>query len=541
MSDTARREFLKASSLITLSASLSGEMFAQASHAKPTPNAQWDPGVVRHILPAVNATQMLIKISLAGSTPTSRQQRPVLQIDGRQITGDMTDTKAEHWRFFVDRLNPNRTYTLSLTDGRGRALCQPWPLATFPAPTDKAEHCRLLIFSCAGGHEMHQFLPITTRRRMLQRGLSFKPHAMIANGDHVYWDLQAPVGSKTTGATAQAIALTGPIDRAQPVLGTTTEDILKKVVSPQIIPLYGTDFRSTPVYFLQDDHDYFDNDEATDDIVTFPPSYFMLQLARATQSLYYPEFLADERRPGGLPWSNPADRTPGISESFGTLRYGALAELLLYDVRRSMTMAGPSAVFVDPQVEAWLVARMADAQVRHTIHIPSNPPGWTAGKWGEWYPDYLGADGKLDVSTPKPYWQTGWLKQHDRIMASMSGNRSKIPLVISGDLHATAIGSMTRTGKLDFSAHPVNIVLPGPIGTREAGWTSARRGTGAKPSKHLDMSEAVAPIEQHGFTIVDLTSTSIKVQMFKWDIRTQALETIDTLEPFHVSEFVRQT
>ena len=41
--------------------------------------------------------------------------------------------------------------------------------------------------------------------------------------------------------------------------------------------------RSTPVFFLQDDHDYFDNDEGTDVIVTFPPPWFQMQLARATQ------------------------------------------------------------------------------------------------------------------------------------------------------------------------------------------------------------------------------------------------------------------
>jgi hypothetical protein len=34
------------------------------------------------------------------------------------------------------------------------------------------------------------------------------------------------------------------------------------------------------VFFLQDDHDYFDNDEADDKIVTFPPDHFMLALAR---------------------------------------------------------------------------------------------------------------------------------------------------------------------------------------------------------------------------------------------------------------------
>ena len=50
--------------------------------------------------------------------------------------------------------------------------------------------------------------------------------------------------------------------------------MLKLAAGPQIVPVYGTDFRSTPVFFLQDDHDYFDNDEAFDEIVTFPPSGF---------------------------------------------------------------------------------------------------------------------------------------------------------------------------------------------------------------------------------------------------------------------------
>ena len=28
--------------------------------------------------------------------------------------------------------------------------------------------------------------------------------------------------------------------------------------------------------------------------------------------------------------------------------------------------------------------------------VPSVPVGWTAGKWGEWYPDVLNEDGVLD-------------------------------------------------------------------------------------------------------------------------------------------------
>ena len=53
-------------------------------------------------------------------------------------------------------------------------------------------------------------------------------------------------------------------------------------------------------------------------------------LARATQLMYYPEFLPDAARPRGLPWSSAADRPDGVSETFGTIRYGRLAEILLY-------------------------------------------------------------------------------------------------------------------------------------------------------------------------------------------------------------------
>ena len=138
-----------------------------------------------------------------------------------------------------------------------------------------------------------KFLPPAVRNRLLRRALSFQPHAAVANGDHVYWDLRSPLTSKLYGASPEAEKIAGRFDRAGVVLGGDNETVLKRAAGPQIAPVYGTDFRSTPVFFIQDDHDYFDNDEATDEIITFPPSHFMLQLARATQQMYYPEFLPD--------------------------------------------------------------------------------------------------------------------------------------------------------------------------------------------------------------------------------------------------------
>jgi hypothetical protein len=529
---TKRREFFKSSSALALSSAISPEIFADFLPSKAQTNkGSWDQGTVRHILPTVNDTQMLIKVSFN----TLQNKPPILKIGTQKVIGKREDTQGECWSFYQDNLVPNKQYLLNLTSSSGKSLCETWPLKTFPAPQEQTKNFRLFIYTCAGGHEIHGFLPSKVRNQLLKRGLSFKPDAVIANGDHVYWDLLAPVGSTLFAKRPESIAYAGSYERSSQVLGTSNEDVLKKAAGSQITPVYGADLRSTPVFFLQDDHDYFDNDEATDEVITFPPSYFMMQLARSTQSLYYPEFLADKARPLGLPWSSAKDKAVGVSESFGTLRFGNLAEILLYDVRRSQTLAGPSAVYLDPEVERWLNYRTTSSSVKHVVHVPSNPPGWTAGKWGEWYGDVLGKDGKLTIAEKKPYWQEGWLKQHDRIMTAIHSKQDRIPLVISGDLHAIALGNMHRSGNLDFSKNPINVLLSGPIGSRPGpnGWPSGRRGTGAKPSLYLDFVEEISPIEQHGFTIVDFTEDEIKIQMFKWDIKTQSVADIDQLQPFH--------
>lgn len=526
-----RREFLRSSSIAATELGMPQELFAQPVAATASANATFDAGSVQHILPQVSDTRMLVKVSLRAPLATE----PILDIGGTTVRGKITDTRGEHWQFYATDLRPHQRYTLSLRAGSGAALCEPWQLATFPSRDERPEKVRILFFTCAGGHEALGFLPSAIRNRLFRRALSFAPDAAVANGDHIYWDQFSPNAGRYN--TPQAVALAGGrFDRSDVVVGSDNETILKKIGSAQITSIYRTDFRSTPMFFIQDDHDYFENDDATDTIVTLPPSYFMLGLARATQNMYYPEFLPDAARPLGLPWSSAGDRFGGVSECFGTLRYGRLVEVLLYDVRRTQTLAGPSAVYVDPEAEKWLKARTAAPEVAHLLHAPSNPPGWSAGKWGEWYPDVLGRDNKLTVSEPKPYWQSGWLKQHDRLMAAMTAMKGRVPLIISGDMHAVAIGRMMRSGSLDLRANPIHAVLSGPIGTADVGWPSNRRGTGALPPVHLDMEEQVKPIEQHGFTLVDFTADKMVLRQFKWNVKTQAPEAIDSLEPFHTAE-----
>jgi hypothetical protein len=204
-----------------------------------------------------------------------------------------------------------------------------------------------------------------------------------------------------------------------------------------------------------------------------------------------------------------------------------------------MTLAGSTAVFIDAEAEQWLHARDTAADVVHVVHAPSNPPGWSAGKWGEWYPDVLGPGDRLTDAIVKPYWQRGWLAQHDRLMQSISAMKRRLPLVVSGDLHAVAIGQMVRAGSQSFEQNPITVTLTGPIGTGPAGWPSAFRGTAPVPPAHLDIREAVKPIEQHGFTLIDFERGRIAIRMFKWDVKTQPVDDIDRLEPFHTTELGR--
>lgn len=302
---------------------------------------------------------------------------------------------------------------------------------------------------------------------------------------------------------------------------------MKRAVDRQIAELYGTLFRSTPVHFIQDDHDYFENDEAlpspTADArsqsalagISFPPDDFMLRLARATQHLYFPEHLPDSGRPAGLPGASAGDRAAGLSESYGTLRWGNLVELLLYDCRRFQTLRGPHATLVPENVEAWLVRRMQHSPARHLVNVPSMPIAWSAGKWGEWYPDLLNERGQLSTAPEKYFWQPGWRAQHDRLLAAASG-MERIPLFLSGDLHALGHGAIQRNGPHDLRRNPVHSVLTGPLSTGEKGWPSSARGTPPLVATGLEVRETLAPLEQNGFTLVDFTRDKIEFRMYCW-------------------------
>ncbi|MEM6804153.1 MAG: alkaline phosphatase D family protein [Bacteroidota bacterium] len=500
--------------------------------------SSWRDGDVAHILPTVNHSRMLISTSYKRVV-----RKPRLKVGSKVFSGQMRDTKGYFWQFDCQELEADTAYQLQVFEGQ-EALCDSWELKTFPAPDADAQKLKLMIYTCAGGHpESVKFFPIPEdqkespasyaerRIRLLNRGLSFKPDAVIMIGDQVYWDLSGN-GKNRPGTLDHPLArsIAPPLHPDKPVLGTENEEILKKVVNPQIIDLYGTACRSTPVFFFKDDHDYFENDEANENLITFPPKAFQLELARTLQQMYTPAFLPDEHRPLDLAGSGAKDRVEGASESFGTLRYGKLAELLMYDCRRFVSLAGENAQFLPASTEKWLKERTYSQEVKHTIHIPSTPFGWSAGKWGEWYADILGKDGQLRDDLEKPYWQKGWKLQHDRILESMYKAKHKKPIMISGDLHAFASGRIYKNEEIDFSDNPIHAYLAGPLGNNV--FPSTFRKVKASVPNAIAMEEDFDNVEENGFSMVDIDSRSVSIKMFKFLFSRDDLANIPELEPF---------
>lgn len=482
-------------------------------------------GSVRHLLPTASHERIRLKASFL--EPLSGPPR--LRVGGRVARAVRSDSTGEFWTFDVDGLQPATPYTLELTNVGGKALCSPWTLKTLPHPDDAVSRFRLLVYTCAGGHDQSRisgtgldyWVPGAVRRRLFQRTLTFKPDAVIANGDHIYWDLRFGRGQLQLPANPH-----GDFQRDLPVLGTANEARLRFACDAQIADLYGTLLGTVPVFFLQDDHDYFENDEAHQGGISFPPDDFMMRLARATRRLYFPEFLPDAGRPTGLPGT-----TGGLAEACGTLRFGKLAEILLYDCRRFLTLRGPFATFIPDTTEQWVVSRLKTSPARHVVNVPSVPLGWSAGKWGEWYPDLLLDGGKLGTAKPKYFWQTGWKSQHDRLLEAASVH-SRIPLFVSGDLHALGHAAIQRSGTVDLKRNPVHTVLSGPVSTGPKGWPSSARGTPPLVPEGIDLVSDLNPIEQNGFTIIDFSPDKISLQMFRWKLG-EPETAIDHLQPFH--------
>ncbi len=478
----------------------------------------WNAGPVRHLVPTVSENAL----SIAASFDQAQTRAPTLHVGNRRVDGAATDTEGRFWSFMIGDLAPGRSYSLRI-DAGASGRTDTWPLRTLPARETLPSTFRLLSFTCAGGEELltgvggrPYFNAMAARHLLLDRALSFAPDALVANGDHVYWDQESAIARGGQGVidALRVVPGGGPLDHRLDPAATANLRIIEAVAGRQIADLYGTRLRSLPSWFVSDDHDYFNNDVVIDGVATFPPTPFNLSAHDQLQQRFWPAFLPDPARP----------ELPGRGGSFGTLRWGRLFEGLMYDCRRTL---GPDG-FVPVAVERWIADRSRDDDVRHVVQIPSVPFGWTAGKWGEWYPDVRNAAGKLTTETAKPDWHPRWFDQHQRLVA-LAGSRARASLVLSGDLHAVATGTMTASGGLHLS-QPVHLVLTGPLGTGDLSFPSAARGAAPAIATGIAMTEHLPPREENGFTILDIGEKAVRIRQFAWRTPTP-LGAIATMAP----------
>jgi hypothetical protein len=489
----------------------------------------WRRGDVRHVLPTVSHRSIALKLSLRRPLDAA----PRLEVGSREVPGVRLDRDGRFWSFRTGGLDPATRYELRLRDARGEALCDAWPLRTFPSPEARPERMRAISYTCAGGPNLpippswfHSHKPAAWRQQLFARMAALEPDFVVANGDHVYMDLSA-FERMQESVLASLLAsvlpgIPGEFDRSRPILGTENEARLTTVGDDQIADVYGVRFRSTPVFFITDDHDYFENDDATPEIVTFPPDAFHLELRNALQHLYFPE-IPVETDPGhdipGWPRHGRAgDGGSPVSTHFGEIVFGDLFRGLLYDCGGYLSL-GDDAGLVPPGVEAWLVDRTRDEDTRHLVHFPSHPMGWTAGKWREWYPDHLESTGSIvatvskDAQGRKYLWQDGWWAQHQRLVEALASQERRPALTVSGDLHALGAVRIERSGDLDLTANPVHSVLSGPVGTADIGWPSRARGVQTRTPEALIVRALQVLDERNGFTVLDVDRDHCRIEV----------------------------
>ena len=104
-----RRDFLKASTAATLLASAPADLIVSAAHAAAPSDGAWDTGMVRHLLPTVSDTRLLIKVSFSTAQPSA----PILHIGGTSVRGRMSDTRGEFWHFHASDLRAGLKKKLS--------------------------------------------------------------------------------------------------------------------------------------------------------------------------------------------------------------------------------------------------------------------------------------------------------------------------------------------------------------------------------------------------------------------------------------------
>lgn len=521
--------------ILILMAGLAGYVFLAVNDSPSITHdyGQWDNNGVKHILSNFDHRQILMKISLE----EGQKEAPSLIINDTMITAKQNDREGRFWQFHYQQLQTDTTYHVQIKLNK-EASTSTWPIHTFPHPDSTATELNVLAYTCAGGVEEELFgkeifISIEARQEFLKKALTLEPDMVIANGDHVYWD-QLSMQNSTSKRILKFIRdlKYGSLDLDKSVLDPANYNNFINIIDAQIADLYGCYLRSQSVYFVTDDHDLFENDEAHPDLVTFPPKEYMLDAALTTQRLYYPEFF----NPTSIS-SGQIKGSVGLSASFGSVRYGDLAEFSLYDCKRYSNIDSLSGTLLPKDAEDWVIDRISHSSANWLIQVPSSPFGWTAGKWSEWYPDVLDEDGNLTIEQSKYLWPIGWWEQHQRILYAMHES-TNTSIIIQGDLHMAGYGQLKKSGSISFDDQPVHLIAGPPLGSGTLAFPSSFRGTGSKVPLALEVDEIFPPVEKNGWTFLKISSDRINGKMYTWR-PPQKVKEISDLKPSFEFDIIR--
>jgi len=251
----------------------------------------WESGSVRHILPQFDHRQLLMHVSF----DEVQVEDPILFVNEKKAKVQSTSSSRKFFKFYINNLIPSTNYTLQIKSEGDIPITDPWEINTFPHPDSTVNDVRILKYTCAGGISesffgQEVFLDMRYRRALLERALEENPRIVIANGDHIYWDQKTSEKSLLQRLLKfRRNRMYGALDLNQSMKSERNQSIFKNIMDDQIVELYGCLLREKSVYFITDDHDLLENDDAIKEkgIVSFPPEDYMTNASNLIQEMYY--------------------------------------------------------------------------------------------------------------------------------------------------------------------------------------------------------------------------------------------------------------
>ena len=339
-----RRDFLRGTAATALSLSAPADLFAQAASTAPASGA-WDSGHVRHLLPTASDNRILLKTSFAAPL----DEAPTLQVDGTSVRGRMGDTRGEHWHFHADRSAAGTA--ASAVAGRRATGARSASRGSFRHSRSRRAaraipRAVLLLRRRPRGDEVPAARgaqsAVSARAELCAAGRRRQRRSCLL-GFAVAADLEALRRLAGSRSRSPASSIAPAI-----VFGGDNETVLKRAAGSadraglrRRFPLDADVLHPGRSRLLRQRR----GDRRHHHVSAGP--FHAAARARHAAPVLPGISCRTSARPRGLAWSSSADRVEGLSETFGTIRYGRLAEVLLYDIRRTATLAGPSAVYID--------------------------------------------------------------------------------------------------------------------------------------------------------------------------------------------------